>query len=159
MTRPERVLSALTNLQAEGVLDEVRPATYRSVLLKVSGDPIPKGRPRTTKTGHTYTPKRTKEYEAEIGGEWLKLRPSSRVPFVGGVRVLIQVRERIHAADLDNYVKIALDALNGLAWADDKQVEVLHATIERGHPYPGLTIAIMARGPEGIQVTATEVRS
>ena len=30
--------------------------------------------------------------------------------------------------DLDNYVKFVLDALNRLAWYDDRQITVLHAS-------------------------------
>lgn len=116
----------------------------RSVTFTIPGNPVPKGRPRHTKSGHTYTPKRTREYEDEVGNAWTGKGP--RPPqFPAGVRVFIQVRERVYASDLDNYVKIVLDGLNGIAWADDKQVEVIHATIERKHPSPGITVEIRER--------------
>jgi len=116
----------------------------RVVTFTVPGDPVPKGRPRIGKNGNVYTPARTAEYEDEVGNAWVGEGP--RPPqFAGGVRVFVRVKERVHAADLDNYVKVVLDALNGLAWADDKQVEVIHATIERCHPHPCIEVEIRER--------------
>ena len=109
----------------------------------VEGDPVPKGRPRMTKTGHTYTPKRTKEYEDEIGSAWISLSPRPPM-FTGLVELTVNVRERVHAADLDNYVKIVGDALNGLAWEDDKQVVTCHSHIERGCADPGIQVEVRA---------------
>jgi len=114
----------------------------RTVTIRVEGDPVPKGRPRHTLDGHTYTPKRTKEYEDAISVEWLKLDPSERAPFTGPVRVTVGVRERVYPADLDNYCKIVLDALNGLAWADDVQVEAICASIIRRHSPAGVTVTV-----------------
>lgn len=117
----------------------------RRVFVEILGDPVPKGRPRTvtTKTGksRTFTPTRTAEYEEQIGYVWVADlgRPE---PFVGPVAVTIHVRERVYPSDLDNYVKVALDALNELAWADDKQVVSITATIERHSASPGLTVEI-----------------
>ena len=42
--------------------------------------------------------------------------------------------------DLDNAAKIALDALNGVAWVDDRQIEKL--TIIRGEPVPGGALVV-----------------
>ena len=42
--------------------------------------------------------------------------------------------------DLDNAAKIALDALNGVAWVDDRQIERL--TIIRGEPVPGGALVV-----------------
>lgn len=120
----------------------------RTVSFTVDGPPVPKGRPRFTYyNGHakTYTPKRTAAYEREIGEAWVTCRaPEPRPPqFAGTVRVTIRVFEGSgHAADLDNYVKVVLDALNGLAWADDRQVGAIHAWIERGDAEPALSVVI-----------------
>lgn len=119
----------------------------RRVVVEIPGDPVSKGRPRTvtTKTGksRTFTPTRTAEYEEQIGYVWVADlgRPD---PFTGPVAVTVTVRERVYQSDLDNYVKVALDALNELAWADDRQVESITATIERHSVHPGLTVEITA---------------
>ena len=36
------------------------------VEIELSGQPVGKGRPRFTKTGHAYTPEKTKEYERRL---------------------------------------------------------------------------------------------
>lgn len=108
----------------------------------VPGDPVPKGRPRHTKGGHTYTPRRTTDYEAEIGGWWLRSRGIWLRPYSDPVALTVEVHERIHASDLDNYVKVAMDALNGLAWDDDRQVERITATITRKSSTPMLRITV-----------------
>ena len=116
-----------------------------SITFTVPGDPVPKGRPRSVVSAsgrlRTYTPRRTQDYEAEIGAEWIAAR-KTYAPFGGPVSLLIAVFEKRHPADLDNYVKVVLDALNGLAFEDDKQVEELHATIERKADTPGITVTV-----------------
>ena len=105
---------------------------------------MPKGRPRLGRNGNTYTPKRTAVYEHSIGWAW---REAQGVKATGPVRVSIIVREKGgHPGDLDNYVKVVLDALNGLAWEDDKQVGVIYAAIERGPQSPGLVVTVSSEG-------------
>lgn len=97
----------------------------------IEGRPTPKGRPRMTKTGHVYTPESTRRAEAAV-------RDAYRGPkFDGLVSVMLSISKdgvglEIHEltpehksdlrGDLDNYAKTVLDALNGVAWEDDKQV-------------------------------------
>lgn len=120
----------------------------RTTQFDISGEPVPKGRPRMMVTAsgkaHTYTPGRTKAYEDVIGWRW---RERGESPFEGAVQVSIHVFEgaKQHAGDLDNYVKVVLDALNGLAFADDKQVVTIHALIERGVEEPHLEFTIINR--------------
>ena len=87
----------------------------------------------------TYTPKETVEYEALIGWHWRGPRGHE-----GPVAVTVEVYEgpKQHAGDLDNYVKIALDALNKLAWRDDKQVVRVLGTISRGDSNPRMKISV-----------------
>lgn len=113
------------------------------VTFSLDGDPVPKGRPRMTRQGRAYTPKRTHQYEVAVGNAWISLSPRP-VAFTSRVAVTVKVRERVYPADLDNYVKIVLDALNGLAWADDQQVSIIHAIIERGSKEPGIQVEIRA---------------
>ena len=122
-----------------------------TIAFYVDGTPVPKGRPRHTKNGGTYTPKRTRDYEERIGWAWKEA--TSHRPFEGPVSVNIAVDEKGgHPADLDNYVKAALDALNGLAFADDKQVVVLFATVNRGSEREGMGIAIRECKPARVTV-------
>lgn len=106
--------------------------------LTIYGKPQPKERPRVYK-GHGITPTRTKNYEAKVAAEWRANYPK---PLEGDIRVYITFympipiswskakkeraeREIIRPSvrpDIDNLVKIILDGLNGVAFADDKQV-------------------------------------
>ena len=101
----------------------------------IYGKPQGKARPRFA-NGHTYTPKQTTDYERQIknafiaaGGEKIES---------DGVIIEIDVYYKRATADkkklsptkkpdIDNICKIVLDGLNGVAYADDKQVVSLIA--------------------------------
>ena len=88
--------------------------------------------------GQVITAKGTLDEEKEIASAW---RQAKGTLFKGPVEVhlaysptetLLTVQESPHAArtlrgDLDNYVKLTLDALNKVAWEDDGQVVRIHA--------------------------------
>lgn len=105
------------------------------------GIPRPKGRPRMTRAGHVYTPSRTREFEEAIGWAW---RATGCPPFEGDVVVTIEVREPSRAADLDNYVKAILDAIQGegMAFLDDRQVTCLVASVYRKCKPGGVHVTI-----------------
>jgi len=106
--------------------------------ITVYGEPIGKGRPRFTKNGHIYTPARTKEYEKKIrtafmeqtgekldGPIYAHLTAYMRIPESAPKKRKQDMEEgKIRPEikpDLDNIVK-CLDALNGLAFDDDKSI-------------------------------------
>lgn len=43
------------------------------------------------------------------------------------VRIVLYLQKKGNQGDLDNYQKTILDALNGVAWDDDRQVQDIHA--------------------------------
>lgn len=113
----------------------------------VPGKPMGKQRHRMTKTGHTYTPKKTVEYEERvrsrfINASWNNGRAVLSNITISPVRMDIKAyfpipkswskkkREQALAGeirptvkpDLDNITKIIADALNGLAFKDDSQI-------------------------------------
>lgn len=109
----------------------------------VEGEPKGKGRPRFTRTGHAYTPARTREYEDLIAARALQAM-DGRPPIPKGVPVrmtilavfgvpvswpkkrrtaaLQGVMHHTHKPDLDNVQKAVCDALNGIAYEDDCQI-------------------------------------
>ena len=110
----------------------------------VPGRPKGKGRPRMNRrTGQVYTPPATKKYESEVrqaflrqGGETFGAAPVMvEVEALFPMPVSWSKRDRAerdgtfceNKPDLDNITKVALDALNGVAWTDDKTVAVLVA--------------------------------
>ena len=104
--------------------------------LTLDMDPVPKGRPRFTRTGHAFTDKKTLQAEAAIRNaalaEW------GKKPFEGAVELVIQFtfkkpksnKKPLHTQrpDLDNCAKLVSDAINGIAFVDDSQVISLACT-------------------------------
>lgn len=108
--------------------------------ITIPGEPVAKARPRMTKHGHTYTPKRTVDYErmvqtlfhAEHGSPKLEgaltleldlyfsIPKSTRKKDVPAMRTG-QIRPT-KRPDLDNILKAISDALNGVAYKDDSQI-------------------------------------
>ena len=100
--------------------------------------PKVKARPRHTKGGKVFTPKSTLQEEDHIAQAW-KDQVGEKIS--GPIEVTIAyspeatvllVNTSPHDAttlrgDLDNYVKLTLDALNGVAWEDDRQVVRIRA--------------------------------
>lgn len=118
VVRPERVA-------ADG-------ETYSFTII---GRPVPKGRPRMTRRGRVFTPEKTLQAESDI-------RALYKGPFFeGNIHVHVSMNTDATVVtvsssddtpsklrgDLDNYVKTVLDALNGVAFADDKQVHSIQA--------------------------------
>ena len=103
----------------------------------VYGEPKGKGRPRFG-NGRTYTPKTTTEYEKNVLSAymdkyhtlklkneiWVQIRAYMGIPQItpkkrraGMIGTGVTKRP-----DVDNIAKIILDALNGVAYDDDKQI-------------------------------------
>jgi len=108
----------------------------------IKGRPKGKGRPRFTRTGHAYTPKTTAAYENLIKQAFVEQIHGDdyKGPLKGPLYAIIEAHFRTPNSisekkkgrmwgnpyakkpDVDNIVKVVLDALNGLAFEDDKQV-------------------------------------
>jgi Holliday junction resolvase RusA-like endonuclease len=104
------------------------------------GTPTPKGRPRFTRTGRTYTDAKTRAAEQSILSAWLAVA-KNRLPHDGPITLLLEAtfvpppswpkwkRELALAGDyphttkpdFDNLAKV-IDGLNGRAWLDDSQI-------------------------------------
>jgi len=110
-------------------------------IFNVEGKPHGKARPRATKNGHVFNPKENIEYETKIkeaykeiyGKEPLMKGPVSVHIYANFPIPKSAIRKtkpnKIHIGqpylgkpDNDNICKSILDALNGIAYADDKQV-------------------------------------
>jgi Holliday junction resolvase RusA-like endonuclease len=103
----------------------------------VPGKPTPKARARTTRQGHTYTPKQTQLAEGKVLECYLA-EYRHLPPFDGPVILDVEANFEVPASwskarkaaatwhtsrpDLDNIVKLVTDALNGVCFGDDSQV-------------------------------------
>lgn len=92
----------------------------------VAGDPIPKGRPRSGRGGHHYTPKRTRDAEAAL--RELMTQVHDGAPYEGDVGIeLAFYCATKRRTDGDNLTKLVTDALQAGAdgrgvFADDSQI-------------------------------------
>ena len=107
----------------------------------VATKPIPKGRPRMTRRGRVFTPQTTLEAEAVVCEAWTGPCYDGDVSLVcqftkEGINLTVSeisegtLNKSTLRGDLDNYVKLLMDGLNGVAWQDDKQVKIIIATKE-----------------------------
>ena len=114
----------------------------------VPGVPQGKARPRVTRSGHAYTPEKTRKYEKMVRGRYLQT--AGLMPFPAGSAIYATIgafypvpkgtskKDRqamlegtlrpTKKPDADNIAKIILDALNGYAYSDDACVVNLSVT-------------------------------
>lgn len=108
----------------------------------IRGKPTGKGRPRFARNGHCWTPDKTVAYEREIKLAYWEaygrrhfsadkalaveivlyyVRPKSMTK---AKRLMAQrgILRPVVKPDVDNVAKAILDALNGVAFADDRQI-------------------------------------
>src|SRR4051812_2399697 len=93
-------------------------------------EPVAKGRPRFSKSGHTYTPDKTRQFEAAC--KMLMRKGYAGAPLAGPLWVSMRFImpkpkrcDRTHPSvrpDIDNLVKGVKDAANAVLWADDSQI-------------------------------------
>ena len=131
------------------------------VEFKVDGEPQGKGRPRfSRKIGRAYTPEKTATYESLIRSDFYRQNPDIRFdsgPVTLSIWAYMSIPESkskmtkammrsghekpTKKPDIDNIIKAVMDALNGAAWKDDKQVCELNVHKLYGDT-PGLFVRI-----------------
>ena len=101
--------------------------------------PRAKQRPRTAfKNGNyrTFTPRETLAAETALAAQWVGQ------PVEGPIEVYLIISDtevdvtvvscaepdspKLRRGDIDNYCKLILDALNGHAWVDDRQIALMY---------------------------------
>ena len=120
--------------------------TYYNIILDVK--PTPKGRPRFTRFGHAYTPKKTLEAEEEIKYKLISWKNKNNfytiedkpiaIEFTFGIampksyskkkRDNLLCKSHIIKPDCDNLIKLQMDAMNGIIFKDDSLVYSLKGT-------------------------------
>ena len=111
------------------------------IIVHIPGVPVAKARPRMTRSGHVYTPTKSRSWES-MAQQLMALAMRGKQRLDGavhvGITVVLPVPPSWPAAkraaalsgdthptsrpDIDNYIKAALDAANEIFWADDSQV-------------------------------------
>lgn len=68
-----------------------------------------------------------------------KVAMQGRAPFDGAIRITVTVSTKykptsLNAGDIDNHLKAAMDALNGICYTDDRQIVEGHVYLFKGDP-------------------------
>lgn len=132
-----------------------------TICFEIKGEPAAKGRPRMTKSGHAYTPAKTRNYEDYVRWSYIQQVRNTdmitdkpvgvsmvfrfAVPKSYGKKTLEELKKHKMARpvkpDIDNLAKSVLDALNGLAYQDDKLIT--HLEVSKIYSEnPGTTVCI-----------------
>ena len=111
--------------------------------ITVYGVPVPKGRPKVAMRGKfpiVYTPKETREAEDDFLAQVIKLKPDT--PLEGPLKACIKfykIKPKSYPKnviywtkkpDLDNLIKLVLDAMNNVFFKDDSQIIELTSSKE-----------------------------
>ena len=125
---------------------------------------VPKGRHSTTRSGHIYTPTKTRNAEALVKLAAAEAVGKKGVPMEGPVSVTIiahlpiprswsKKRQAMAAdgiilpdkrPDLDNLVKLVTDGANGSCYQDDRQICAINALkIYNDRPHTEVRVRLM----------------
>ncbi|MEC4591635.1 RusA family crossover junction endodeoxyribonuclease [Nitrospirillum amazonense] len=144
------------------------------IRIHVDGVPVGKGRPRFARQGahvRAYTPKKTEDYEALVAvharqamaGRQILSDPVEMIvianmpipPSWPRWKQAAALDQRISPTtkpDVDNLVKLACDAINGIVYRDDSQVVEIRIR-KQYRAAPGLTIYVVGAPGHGAQIT------
>lgn len=119
--------------------------------ITVTGEPVPKQRPRMARSGHVYTPGRTKHQEAEIALAWvrkyggLKTDKPVKIECLFYMKKAKACRDEVpqKRPDVDNLLKTVFDGLNNVAYFDDKQIYDEHGVKLWGDPRTVIRLEVM----------------
>lgn len=77
---------------------------------------------RTTRNGRQYVSREATAYKWQVAAVL-----ANTIPLDGDVRVSVTWYRARRSGDLDNRIKVFLDALEGYAYVDDSQIVEIHA--------------------------------
>lgn len=89
--------------------------------------------------GRVYVSDEAKAYKQTVA---MLARVDGAKVLTGPVAVAVAVYRARKAGDLDNFLKILLDALQGIYYANDNQVREIHATLHDDRHDPRVEVAI-----------------
>lgn len=117
------------------------------ITFRVMGQPVGKARPRVTRAGRVYTPKKTEQAEDDIRA-MATYAMCGDPPLAGPLELTVRFLMAVPASwskakqrqayeweiqptgrpDLDNLLKTVMDACNNIVYADDSQVVSIRAS-------------------------------
>ena len=81
--------------------------------------------------------------------KYLAIQQRVKAPIHGDVEVTVKWYRQRRAGDLDNRIKILLDAMKGIAFVDDKQIRRIHAErFDKVEPVGTMEVCVVAWAEE-----------
>jgi len=126
-----------------------------TLILEFKGTPTPKGRPRISmQSGYAiaYTPAKTRTAENNLRAQATLQLPANFTPLTGPLLARIQFRLQrpkslpkkiiyhTKKSDLDNLLKLLLDALESVVFVNDSQF--VGITMSKEYGVPGISMEI-----------------
>lgn len=134
-----------------------------SITIRIDGQPVAKQRPRfNMKTGHTYTPSKTRDYEKKVAqSAWVEMAKNKfkmtdrpiHVDMTAAMEIPKSWSKKkkfeaefggIHPSrcDLDNVLKSVLDGVEGVVMENDKQVRSFYCKKKYAAPSDGPHVVV-----------------
>ena len=113
--------------------------TLKSLKIKIVAPLEPVSFPRPASNGkRRFNPPRYTEFKNALGYIALEAM-GDLATFTGAVKLTAEVHKKIiptalKFGDIDNHLKAICDALNGICYADDRQITEAHITLHKGEP-------------------------
>lgn len=98
-----------------------------------------------TASGRRITPAAQRAYQDRVRWAALAARPAGW-PLDARYAIGVVVTRDRRKADWDNSVKTLCDALNGIAWADDSQIDEACVSMRRGPEPHGVELVVRVIG-------------
>lgn len=89
--------------------------------------------------GRAVTSDEARTYKRTVG---LLCTRAGVEPVAGDVAVNIHIRRPAKRRDIDNHLKVTLDALQEYAYNNDSQITELHVTMCDNKQHPGVTVTV-----------------
>lgn len=88
--------------------------------------------------GRTVVSEEARDYKDAVS---LICNSAAVTPLDGEVVVHLRIRRPAKRRDIDNHIKVTLDALQGHLYGNDSQIVELHVTMQDDKRNPGVTIS------------------
>ena len=109
-----------------------------SIKFAIATEPVPFKRAMTNGK-RRYNDPRYSEYKLYLGLH-ARVAMNGQAPFDGAIRIHVDVFTKyeptsLRAGDVDNHLKAAMDALNGICYVDDRQITDATVNVFKGTPH------------------------
>lgn len=111
-----------------------------AMTIKFSADIVPVPFKRAMTNGkRRFNDPRYSDFKEYVGAH-AKVAMAGRVPFDGAIRIHVDVFTKyeptsLKSGDVDNHLKAAMDALNGICYVDDRQIVDATVNVFKGTPH------------------------